>query len=38
MPIVPFAEWRPDMPDMAAATVIATNAVPLTEESYGSAQ
>lgn len=35
MTVLPFAEWRPDMPDLAEATTIATNCVALTEESYG---
>jgi hypothetical protein len=33
--IIPVAEWRPDMPDLAVATSIAQNVVPATPESYG---
>lgn len=33
--IIPVAEWKPDMPDLSAATSIANNVVPATSESYG---
>lgn len=33
--IIPIAEWRPDMPDLAEATSIALNVVPVTAQSYG---
>jgi len=33
--IIPVAEWRPDLPDLAEATSIALNVVPITPQSYG---
>ncbi|MDE2100783.1 MAG: hypothetical protein KGL39_26290 [Patescibacteria group bacterium] len=35
MTVLPVAEWAPDQPDLADATSIATNVVPLTPQSYG---
>lgn len=35
MPVIPVAEFAPDMPLLANATDIATNVVPATAESYG---
>ncbi|MDE2468277.1 MAG: hypothetical protein KGL35_05925, partial [Bradyrhizobium sp.] len=35
MPIIPVAEWMPDMPDLSQATSVLSNAIPLTPESYG---
>lgn len=34
-PILPMAPWMPDQPDLADATSIAINVVPVTTESYG---
>jgi hypothetical protein len=36
--IIPIAEFRPDMPDLAEATSIAVNVVPVTPQSYGPLQ
>lgn len=36
--IIPVAEWRPDLPDLADGTSIALNVVPATPESYGPLQ
>lgn len=33
--VLPMAEWRPDMPDLADATSLAINVVPITAQSYG---
>jgi hypothetical protein len=35
MTILPLAEWAPDQPNLAEYTSIATNVVPLTQQSYG---
>lgn len=35
MPVIPVAEWMPDMPDLSQATSVLSNAIPLTPESYG---
>lgn len=33
--VIPMAEWKPDLPDLATATSIAQNVIPITPESYG---
>lgn len=33
--IIPVAEWMPDMPDLATASSVAQNVIPITPESYG---
>ena len=35
MTIIPVAEWAPDLPDLATATSVALNVLPITPESYG---
>lgn len=35
MPILPVAEYMPDQPDLAEATIYASNVIPLTPQSYG---
>lgn len=36
--IIPVAAWMPDMPDLAEATSIALNVLPITPQSYGPMQ
>lgn len=35
MTVMPFPEWRPDLPDLADATALALNVIPKTSQSYG---
>lgn len=35
MSVIPFAEWLPDMPDLAEGTTIATGVIAKTPQSYG---
>jgi hypothetical protein len=38
MPILPVAEFAPDRPDLAEATSVLSNAVPITADAYGPVQ